>query len=73
MTGARGSVTPARIASPCIDICRIDPANGLCVGCARTLDEIGRWASANPAWRAAVMAELRHRGTPGGGTGISPA
>jgi len=51
---------PAAIASPCIDICKIDAA-GLCTGCARTLDEIARWGSETPAWRAAVMAALPGR------------
>ena len=41
--------------SPCIQICVIDPAARLCVGCGRTLDEISRWAwmspvSAAPSW-----------------------
>lgn len=48
------------IASPCIDICEIDK-HGLCLGCARTLDEIARWGSASPAWRAAVIAALPER------------
>jgi predicted Fe-S protein YdhL (DUF1289 family) len=31
------------IPSPCIGICRIDDHSGLCVGCARTRDEIAAW------------------------------
>lgn len=49
------------IVSPCIDICDIDDATGLCVGCARTLDEIALWGSGTPEWRAAVMAALPER------------
>lgn len=52
---------PAPIASPCINVCAIDPATRRCTGCARTLDEIARWSSATPAWRAAVMAALPER------------
>ncbi len=48
------------IASPCINICDIDAA-GLCTGCARTLDEIARWASESNAWRASVIAALPAR------------
>ena len=33
------------VASPCIQICIIEPSDGLCVGCARTLDEIAGWSS----------------------------
>ena len=28
------------VQSPCINICKMDAANGLCTGCWRTLDEI---------------------------------
>ncbi len=49
------------IESPCINICDIDAASGLCVGCARTLDEIARWGSGTTEWRAAVMAALPGR------------
>ena len=35
------------IASPCINVCRMDPITGLCEGCARTLDEIARWGTAS--------------------------
>ena len=50
-----------RIESPCIGICEIDAATGLCVGCARTLDEIAGWASGTPAWRDAVLCVLPDR------------
>ena len=30
--------------SPCIGVCRMD-ADGLCVGCRRTLAEIARWGT----------------------------
>jgi predicted Fe-S protein YdhL (DUF1289 family) len=35
----------ARVPSPCISVCRIDEASGLCVGCLRTLDEIAAWGA----------------------------
>ena len=47
--------------SPCIKVCQMDPARGLCLGCARTLDEIARWGSMNEAERERVMAELPRR------------
>jgi len=31
------------IPSPCIGICRMDSHSGLCAGCARTSEEIGKW------------------------------
>jgi uncharacterized protein len=57
------AVTQPAIASPCINICRIDPASRRCEGCHRTLDEIAAWASGTPAWRAQVMAALPGRRT----------
>ena len=38
-------------------ICVIE-ADGLCVGCARTLDEIARWQQMTPTQRREVMAQL---------------
>lgn len=34
---------PCEVPSPCVAVCRIDPANGQCEGCARSLDEISDW------------------------------
>ncbi|WP_051116684.1 DUF1289 domain-containing protein [Sphingomonas sp. PAMC 26617] len=49
------------IVSPCVAQCRIDPANALCTGCGRTLDEIVRWSTGTDTWRAEVMAGLAKR------------
>jgi predicted Fe-S protein YdhL (DUF1289 family) len=32
------------VPSPCIGVCRMDPATALCEGCSRTLDEIAAWS-----------------------------
>ena len=47
--------------SPCIKVCQMDPQHGLCLGCARTLDEISRWARMTDGERARIMAELARR------------
>ncbi|UOM35078.1 DUF1289 domain-containing protein [Acuticoccus sp. I52.16.1] len=47
--------------SPCNKVCRIAPATGLCLGCARTIDEIAGWARMSEAQRRAVLAELPGR------------
>jgi hypothetical protein len=39
----------------------MDPKSGLCIGCARTLDEIARWAEMSDAERERVLAELPRR------------
>jgi uncharacterized protein len=31
------------VPSPCIDVCKMDPATGWCQGCRRTLAEIAAW------------------------------
>lgn len=49
------------IASPCISVCRLDPATGWCVGCLRTIDEIARWGTLPQSQRDAVMAALEQR------------
>ena len=56
-----GELSDGRIPSPCINICELDPATGWCRGCGRTIDEITRWGSTDPADRAEVMAELPGR------------
>ena len=49
------------IVTPCVNICRMEPASGLCVGCLRTLDEIVAWAGLDDAGRQAVMRQLPER------------
>ena len=51
----------APLETPCIDICTIDDANGLCKGCYRTIDEIASWATMTAAQRRAIMAVLPER------------
>ena len=51
---------PGAVASPCIDICRLD-ALGLCVGCRRKLSEISEWPNAGEARRREILRELALR------------
>ncbi len=53
-----GAMIPLEVPSPCIAVCRIDPASGLCEGCARTLDEIGDWLIFDAAERLAVWERI---------------
>jgi predicted Fe-S protein YdhL (DUF1289 family) len=50
----------AAVPSPCVDICRLD-AQGLCVGCRRTLGEITEWSAASEARRREILRELERR------------
>jgi predicted Fe-S protein YdhL (DUF1289 family) len=49
------------IETPCNRVCVVHPTLGLCIGCGRSLDEIGRWSDFAPAERARIMAQLPSR------------
>lgn len=49
------------IASPCVNVCVMDPASGLCRGCRRTLEEIAGWTRLSEAERRRIMDELPAR------------
>ncbi len=51
----------ALIETPCIRVCILDPATGICAGCHRTGAEIAAWSTMTPEARRAVMAELPGR------------
>jgi predicted Fe-S protein YdhL (DUF1289 family) len=47
--------------TPCIAVCIIDPKTRLCLGCGRTLPEIGSWGRMASAERLDIMARLDAR------------
>ena len=49
------------VPSPCVNVCHINPYNGLCRGCMRTLDEIAGWLDLCAAEKLAVLARLEER------------
>ncbi|CAI8415003.1 MAG: DUF1289 domain-containing protein [Hyphomonadaceae bacterium] len=51
----------ANIESPCIKVCAVSGSTGLCLGCGRTLPEIGRWAAMSADERQSIMRELPER------------
>ena len=50
--------------SPCVSVCRMDAASGLCEGCMRTLDEIAAWGMMDNVSRRAVWKLIEQRATP---------
>jgi len=51
-----------RVMSPCIGICMIDPkGSGFCLGCKRTIEEIGRWVMLDDVERQRIIDELSTR------------
>jgi predicted Fe-S protein YdhL (DUF1289 family) len=61
MNGIMNPEDQTPIPSPCINVCRMVPATGLCEGCMRTIDEIVAWGRADDAYKRAVWAEIRRR------------
>ena len=63
---ARATEAQARecnVPSPCISVCVMDAASGLCQGCWRTLDEIAAWSAMTDAGKRAVWALIAQRAT----------
>ena len=49
------------VPSPCVDVCRMDPVTGWCLGCARTIDEIAAWSALDNAGKRRVWKLLPAR------------
>lgn len=49
------------IESPCVKICVIHPEARICIGCARTREEIAGWSAMTSDERRAIMLTLRGR------------
>jgi hypothetical protein len=49
------------VASPCINVCRMNPATGYCEGCWRTIDEIAAWSKLDDQAKRAVWEALAQR------------
>lgn len=52
---------PRPVVTPCVKVCIVDGPTGLCLGCYRTLPEIGGWSALSDEQRAVIMAELASR------------
>ncbi len=54
-------VFDSSVPSPCISVCQIDDASGLCIGCRRSLDEIRDWPILTAEEKRALLARLPGR------------
>lgn len=52
---------PRPVVTPCVKVCIVDGPTGLCLGCYRTLQEIGGWTGLTDERRAEIMSELPTR------------
>lgn len=48
------------VASPCINICKIDKTTGLCMGCLRYISEIANWSSLDDDEKLWVMEDIAY-------------
>ena len=49
------------VASPRINVCKMDEQTGLCSGCFRTIDEIAAWAGIDDSRRLSILAAVARR------------
>lgn len=49
------------VASPCVSICTVDPVTKICIGCLRTLKEIGAWRVMTVDEKRAVVVACEER------------
>jgi predicted Fe-S protein YdhL (DUF1289 family) len=49
------------VASPCVDVCRMNAETGFCEGCFRTIDEIASWSVYDDDEKRAVLARVDSR------------
>ena len=56
----RAGLAPG-VPSPCISVCKMDAARGLCQGCFRTIDEIRAWSKSDAPQRLAIWNALLER------------
>lgn len=61
LNAPNSSRPPRPVATPCVQVCTVDGRSGLCLGCLRTLGEIGGWSKFTDEERTRIMAELPAR------------
>jgi predicted Fe-S protein YdhL (DUF1289 family) len=49
------------VASPCVDVCRMNAETGFCDGCLRSIDEIAAWSAYGDDAKRAVLARIDSR------------
>jgi predicted Fe-S protein YdhL (DUF1289 family) len=60
-SGGGMKTTSLQIESPCVKVCQMNEADGLCAGCCRTIGEIAAWSAMSDEQKARVVAELPRR------------
>ncbi|WP_291997342.1 DUF1289 domain-containing protein [Candidatus Accumulibacter sp. ACC012] len=52
--------TPS-VASPCINVCKMDDDGGFCIGCFRTIAEIAVWSRTRDEQRLHILVAVERR------------
>ena len=47
--------------SPCVSVCRMDTASGVCLGCLRTIEEIIAWSKVEDPARRVIWSRIEKR------------
>jgi len=55
------SYPPDAVPSPCVKVCVLDRASGLCRGCLRTIDEVAGWMDMTPEEKRATLERVAQR------------
>jgi len=61
LAAARRREPGVAVPSPCISVCRLDEVQGRCVGCHRTLAEIGAWSRLDDEAKRQVWQAIEQR------------
>lgn len=56
-----GATAEELVTSPCVSVCAVDKTLGICIGCLRTLAEIGAWRTMTPAEKVATVEACAER------------
>jgi hypothetical protein len=59
--GVTEKTAPLEPPSPCVRICTLDANRTWCLGCGRTLKEIGRWSTLSNETKQAILDDLPRR------------
>lgn len=56
-----GTTANDAVSSPCVGVCEIHAATGLCGGCLRSSEEIGLWRDADNRLRLSILKQVAER------------
>jgi predicted Fe-S protein YdhL (DUF1289 family) len=61
MSRTASSLDEQAVASPCVNVCKMNEVTGVCDGCRRNLEEIASWSAYSDAQKRAVLERLPAR------------